>query len=435
MPESTALTNLASLIQSGYESSLKTGALGALTRASVLYTLHLRLVEEFGPSAAEHDWVRGTDDGARQFQLAALAEESGADDLAAQYLDQSIDLARSLGAWDGVANRMAELRLVRDNLGDTEGAAAAVQELESLLERPDLSPYFRAVAHSSIAAYLEKHGAPLEDVIDHLRNTQEELSRHTGNLPPGVGRAGAVREFEGNARWPSRLLHRAGHDRDAFTILQFDKGRRILESAASLHPEIGGAPWGIADLMSDLAELDARTAGTSTSLVDLAVDETSVTAYVLSAKGLIVVEERVATRDLDRLAAGDIHRRESSVVAACLDRMDLRRLIECIDTEIPDGAALLVVPDGPLVNLPLHLVPCKGVPWADRHPIGYLPHASFLRMAARPRPWLGRSLIVGDSLDNVPGAALPGAAAECREIAKVLGARALVGSRNAPSKK
>jgi CHAT domain-containing protein len=86
------------------------------------------------------------------------------------------------------------------------------------------------------------------------------------------------------------------------------------------------------------------------------------------------------------------------------------------------GRKLLLVPDGPLYNLPLHEIRVADRPWHDGQPISLLPCAAWLLRAAPLQS--GACLVAGDSAGD-----LYGAEGECQDVAAALGTTALTGAR------
>jgi len=156
----------------------------------------------------------------------------------------------------------------------------------------------------------------------------------------------------------------------------------------------------------------------------LGEDSLRITAYVVRADGIEVRHIPGSPESLQRGGAADVREREKQLVEACqLDPM-LQALIDQVAGAIPEHSRVLLVPDGYLHNVPLHLVPRGGRPWCEQVSIGYLTAAAALSFPAATAPGTSRSFVAGDS-----GGDLPGAAEECRKVARLLGAEPLVGQQ------
>jgi CHAT domain-containing protein len=99
-----------------------------------------------------------------------------------------------------------------------------------------------------------------------------------------------------------------------------------------------------------------------------------------------------------------------------------RVLLGPIAAQLVGKTNVVIVPDGPLWNLPFHsLVDAEGRHAIERFAISYAPSLTVLREELRPRPRNGRLLAVG-----APRGDLPNAAAEARELGRLYGAGSTV---------
>jgi CHAT domain-containing protein len=120
-----------------------------------------------------------------------------------------------------------------------------------------------------------------------------------------------------------------------------------------------------------------------------------------------------AEGDLDALEAadlGDMRQRAAKLLEICRKSPLVARVAQ----HIPVGGRVLLSPDIGLHNLPLHVTPVEGKPWCERASIGYLPGAAFL--LARAKAEGGLVFVAGNSRGD-----LPGADAECDEVAALYG--------------
>jgi CHAT domain-containing protein len=99
-----------------------------------------------------------------------------------------------------------------------------------------------------------------------------------------------------------------------------------------------------------------------------------------------------------------------------------RVLLAPIAAQLAGKTSVVIVPDGPLWNLPFHsLVDAEGHHAIERFAISYAPSLTVLRHEARQRPQNRTLLAVGAPRGN-----LPNAAAEARELGRLYGAGSTV---------
>jgi CHAT domain-containing protein len=165
-----------------------------------------------------------------------------------------------------------------------------------------------------------------------------------------------------------------------------------------------------------------------TVVVDLVVEDDGLAAHLVWEGGATAVAASGAPDALADVERGDVDERQHRLVRTGLDDPLLQALAQAVDAAVtaarPTGATLVLVPDGPLHNLPVHVTRVGAGSWCDHRRIGHSAAVGALPFFAAPRPATGRALVAGDSSRAHP---LPAAAAECHAVAGLLGATGLVG--------
>jgi tetratricopeptide (TPR) repeat protein len=416
LPEIMALGNLESLAAAGADIRDPLGPLGPLTRIVILREVHAKAVAQHNLSLEEVK-VETTDTGFTAIELAILADNHCAYQLAADYYRKAVDIARSLNARFELVNRIAGLIAALAKLGDTKGADAAVAEIEAILNAGKIPLRGVIVGRRAIGAHLAETDRP--SAISELQKSIDAAEQMRGKLPPGLGRAGVDRQFRDVPYRLSELLILQKRDEDAFDVLQKAKGRRLIEALAAA---AGSRDYAGTPLTAKEAYGLMERAGAGTVLIDLMVRKGVLTAFVLAdshTRTIHVQGDESALRDVEN---GDVQERESRAVRLCLENGMLRELAERVCEMVPRGTPLMIVADRFLHNLPLHAIPIQGTPWIERMPIGYSPTAAILRFENGGGQQYTSALVAGDSRQD-----LPGAAEECENIAAVLGTKALLG--------
>ena len=420
-PELMAITNIASLAETGMDIREPLGSLGNLATSVTLLEIHKHIVEQAGldPKIVQMETY---DPGTVANELAMLAKAHYADDLAARYYHEAIEKARAGQGWFELANRLAGLGSVLARSGDTDEAAAVTQELADILSKGVLSERGQLVAHQALGFHTLRHDRQAS--IDHFRQACALAEALGQRIEPGSHRADFARCIQGLHHELARLLRESGETTAAFEALQGEKGRRLIDALAALRSGEGpvcDSPPKADEVMTLLDHLgDAEP----TILVDLAIEEKGLTAYIVGEGSIQAVFVAGSTAELAGVERGDVFEREARMAKVCLSERLLSDLAEAVTAKIAKGRRLLLVPDQILYNLPLHVVPVLGKPWCEHFAIGYLPAAGVLRFAPSRRSPVGRSLVAGDSCGDLP---LPFAAAECAEVAAALGVKPLVG--------
>ena len=417
-PELMALGTLASLAQRGVDVHQTLGPLGALAMAKELQVVLQRIVADAGIEGDEAAAEAG-DTGVNANQLSKLALDNRAYELAVRYLTEAVATARALTSAIALVNRLAGLRLALVRAGRLDEADAVATDLASLVADPDLPDLGQAVGHRALAWHVEATDRPA--AIEHLREAAAALERMRGQVTLGPRRADVSRQFDGLYRKLAHLLREEGDFEAAFEALQGEKGRRLIDALAALQQQ-GDSPDTPATA-AEVAALLGRLGDAPTELVDLALGDEGITAYLVGADGVRAVHVPGDPSALAATERGDTLEREASVASLCLRDPLLLALAGALTAALSAERRLLLVPDLYLHNFPLHAIPVEGQPLCDWAAIGYLPAAGSLRFAPGHRTPVGRSLVAGDSRGD-----LPYAAEECAVVAEALGTAALVGT-------
>ena len=417
LPELMAMGTIGTLAASGVDIREPLGPLGNLATIVTLQGMHSEVVADAGldPKIAQ---LETYDPGTVANQLAKLAEDHHADDLAIRYYREAVEKARAVHGWFEMANRLGGLAYALARSNDTAEATTVAEELTKLLTMGVLSERGQLVAHRALGFLHLKHDSSA--AIGHFRQACALIETLSRRIEVGPHRADFARQTQGLYHRLARLLRESGDTTAAFEALQGEKARRLIYALAALRP---GAVHDAPPKADEVMTLTNHLGGDEPSvLVDLAVEATGITAYVVDEGSIQTVVVAGTFANLASIEQGDVRDREARLAKVCLSEHLLSDLAEAVTAKIPKGRRLLVVPDGFLHNLPLHAVPVQGRPWCEHFPISYLPAAGVLRFAPSRRSPVGRSLVAGDSRGD-----LPFAAAECAEVASALGDTPLVG--------
>jgi hypothetical protein len=91
------------------------------------------------------------------------------------------------------------------------------------------------------------------------------------------------------------------------------------------------------------------------------MEQGGLTAYVVQDGAARAVHVPRTLSNLATVKRGDVREREARLVNICLQERLLGKLIEAVTAAMPSESRLLVVPDGVLHNLPLHIIQTKGL--------------------------------------------------------------------------
>ena len=438
LPESLAWGTLATLAAEGADLHLPTGVLGALARSAVLLSTQAAIVARAGASAQQAEW-QAPDNGQLDNGLGKQARRMFALETARVHFEKAIAVAhrRDASAF-ALANRLGNLLdtldlMLETGLGlspDPDAASsparvraradAVAAELAEAAGRDDLPLRGVAVARK----VLGEHAARTDRsaAIGHLRLAVEALEGQRQQLPPGEGRSAVTFNMRWTYRLLARFLREKGDNAGAFDALQGVKGRRLIDLLGASAPD--GPRDGVPTAVEVRTWLRDGRLPAGTVVVDLAVEEDALVAYLVAADGVSVVTRPGPTRRLSDIERGDVLERQQRVVTLCRQDTQLTGLVQAVDEKLAADASVLIVPDGPLHNLPLHLVPVAGQAWCERRRIGFAATAGAARFFTAHRTAPAAALVAGDSSAAKP---LPHAAAECHEIAAMLGTTPLVG--------
>lgn len=421
LPERMVTSTLGSLSAMGADFHVLLGMLGLYTKSAALFDLHARIVAEAGLAPREA-YIETYDIGTLDNELAILAERYFADELAANLFAQSIRKARAVNAVPNLVNRLAGLHAVLSRSGGNGEANKIANELSTLLLTEIIPELQQLVACRELANH---HARSNPDVaIGYFRQACSIAESLRQKLEPGSGRAEVNRGYPRLFHRLAEMLRMKGDDTGAFEALQGDKGRRLTDILAARAMQGGLVEDGSPNFQEVLAMLASLGQENHTVLVDLAQEKNGLTAYIVQRRGVQAIYIPRELPGYEMAERGDVHERESHLASVCLHEHTLGKLVEAVSAVVPKDSRLLVVPDGILHNFPLHITPLNGRPWCDHFPISYIPAVGALRFLGGKRQASALSLVAGDS-----GLNLPHAAAECREIAALLGTDSLIGEK------
>lgn len=424
--EGMIIGTLVSLANRGVDTGEPMRAVGLIATAEVIDGIHRQVVAGSGVDEPERIF-QTQDAGTLDAQAGKVAERYHADAFAAERYRRAAGKARDQGLRFELINRLCGLTLALSRLGDEAGVAQAVAELRPLLDAPDVPLRGQIVGWRALAARVGD--ADPREAAAFLRRAVAAAEQLRQRAAPGPGRVAVTAEMRTIHYFLAETLRRTGAYEEAFDALQRIKARRILDLVLARHGQGDGPrpqPQAALDTPATLAEVRPLLARLSqdrrTVLVDLVAERDGVTAYLVDVDGVQVVRVAGSPLDLARGGAADVREREIRMVRACTGDPLLRSLVARIAQAAREDARILLVPDGYLHNMPLHIVPLGGRPWCEQMPIGYLPAAAVLRLHDGVQPATGRSLVAGDSRGD-----LPWAAHEARVVGGLLGTAPLVG--------
>jgi tetratricopeptide (TPR) repeat protein len=417
--EMMALCDLASLSASGTDIRQRMGLLSSFARCVVLSEVQREIAEGLNLDPGEILW-ESPDTGALYNQLARQAESYDADEVAIQYYKKAIEIARQFHA-PQLANRLAGLRNVLDRNGHSQDAARVADEIKALLKTADLPLMAQLSAHSALGTHFEH--TDLAKAIQHRKQACAILEQLRLRVPPGTQRSDVDRQFPWLYQNLASVLRRSGDDFGAFGALQRAKGRRLIDALAKNETSQSHSAGEVMSPL-ELSTMLGQLGQAPTALIDLAQESDGLTAYILDKGHVRSLHVLGDVNNLISPDCGDVREREIGLLNLCRTDPLLRELGTALAAEGLERRPVLVVPDRGLQNLPLHILPVAEKPWCDRNAISYVPSASVLQFTKKATAEKVEALVAGDSQSN-----LPYAAAECEQIAALLGTTPLLGSK------
>jgi hypothetical protein len=377
-----------------------------LARAGALGEIHTQLVEQSSLSSEEVQLAKAfVQLGRLSNERALFAWRYDAWSHAARLFELAADKIRPYGPSFELANRLSGLLDACERLGEWERASAPANELHSLL--PKLPPRGRLVALRALARHKEG-AAPLEalELWSQAADLAEQLR---AAVPSGLLPSEVNRGFS-HLPWDcAQLLRRQGRKEEAWRRLQQGKARRLLD--------VRGPGKELPSLEQVRAALQPGE-----MVVDLAMEADGLTSYLLWQEGFEVLFEPMDWQSLKAPLLSDREDREEFLLNLARHHEGLNRWAKQLAEGMARGLRLLLVPDGPLHELPLHEICWDGKLWRERQVIGTMPCASWVLFTSPVDATT--SLVVGNSAGD-----LDGAEDECHQVATRLGVKAQTGER------
>ncbi len=408
-----ALANMANLSLRGADVASSIGPLDPLLQASAIAKALPAIADGLGLQGRERaGFLWG--DGGIDDMLACYCADHDAHDLAAPHWERSLAAARAFGPDPGsqfrLANRLAN-RLLKLPAGDRDLIAPALSdELQGIVTaNPGLAPV-QVTGCRALGEYLTEADPP--GAIGYLEAAAAAQARLAGQVPPGK-RPGVIAANPVPFSRLAQLLAAVGDPARAWCALQGNKGRRVIEAVGNDGPVDLGA------VQRALAALDEHAV-----IVDIASVPAGIMAFIVGRSSCAAVGPiPTPPRWLEQAFRGDVREHDARAVEACLNDPVLAAFVAAIESQLPPGASVLLVPAQPLDNLPLHLIPASGRPWGASRQISLLPAAGLVTSfsgASGGRPT--RSLVAGDS-----DCTLRWASKECVDVARALATEPLLG--------
>jgi CHAT domain-containing protein/tetratricopeptide (TPR) repeat protein len=377
-------------------------------------------------------------------QLAVVRLENAADTTTAlDLVDESIDLARSLGMTEQLARGLAVRSELRRRAGDHDLAVGdGLAALEAIETFRDLQPdeqvrartfarfadgYYRLSGHlldAAMAAEAEDDLALAFRVSERMRARVLLDALDAARATPAVGRAGPLREQRAEnlaaiARVQQRLIDPNLTDADRQTALSELEALEIEETAlrdliAREDPDFAAVRRptmpSLSEVQQSLAEDQALLAFQIEPAPEELPDDWRGGSWVLCVTRDDTKVHRVPDAEsLERevqLFLGLVGRRDGAERRGA--RVLYEHLLEGAVRDIPDSVRrLVIVPDGALHRLPFHALRAEadGPPLGARYSIAVTPSATvWLRCRERvvPHPDSRTALVFADP--SLPGA-------------------------------
>lgn len=369
-----------------------------------------------------------TDSGALNNELSILAEHAHADELSVTQLRRAVELGRRAGNIEGEALRSANLmrRLAQLAEAPEDRSRLRTRLLELL---PRLSVRTTLAVRLLLLDFGGRSGGLEPDADARLIELQALIGlveRLRAEAAPGPARAHVD---SGTGVYPRLVdaLSDAGRHEQAWESLQQMRARRLLEVLDAQRDRTkhqkggpddrrGYEPPGLTEACALLAAVGPRT-----TLVDIRIVDDGLEAYLVNQEGVRHLGVAGPAESLFAASWGDPGRRAVDLCTLARTDLLLGRLAAAISAATA-GDDLLISVDDALSNVPFHLVPVAGRPWGEAQLLGRLPAIGLLRYSRRWGAGEVGAVVAGDS-----DGGLPGAAAECRDVAELLGTTPLLG--------
>lgn len=421
--EMQALKNLASLGNASGEIA------GELTGLSGL--LHILALEEILPTLADvfvadaqskANYLTGI--GGAHSDLAEMAASYGAIDLARYYFAEALRLVPEKPQRPEQAVSRAFRLASKVTALPEDTVLADLEELEYLATTWVSDP--RVVRSARCALGLDHlRNARLVDAVEQLRAAcapgEEQRRASTPQQRVDAGNA-----FDGPLRLLAKCHALLGNADEALQASQAAKGRYIvdvLDARASI-AQHDGAPLDVEEIRQRMDELFGPS---NAYLVDVGIFSSALVLVVISMQGAEVRVLDLPAEDSwkERIEATAALQGPNGIVKLVAEDPILTVLAKEVCDLIPEGMPVLACLDSVLQQLPLQVLLVDGLPWCERNGLSLLPAVGLLRhISSEPTPRRRRSFVAGDSRDD-----LPGANAECLEIAGLLETEAALASK------
>ncbi|MDH3293117.1 MAG: CHAT domain-containing protein [Acidimicrobiia bacterium] len=386
------------------------GGLGMLTRMLRLTDAHRQLVDELVPLSHRllfEDLSYGT----VHHELAILARERGATQLALQHERQAVVLGREALVADGMVKRLDGLMLLAVEQGLEGEAAAVANELEKLL--PSLrTPVAEAIACEALGRFHATGDGHGDAVTTWFRRAAERLVSLVDGMDR-TRRSDFIREHRHIIVNAVIHLLTRGETAEAFQLAQQVKGRRLAELAGDRHVGVRS----LTDLQRVLRE--GETGGSPSAVIDYLILPNKVAVFVVTANDIVAAMADVDVGALSQVDLADVDEIGHRAIAAA-DDPGLQALAGAAVDATGDGHSLVIVPEGPLCNVPLHTTRVGGQRLDSRRRCGYEAAAS--RLSFGSSPLAGSAVVAGDSMND-----LPEARREAKTVGLLLGVTPLLG--------
>jgi len=415
LPIALAQITMASLLRGGSDRGIQIEALEYAARGIAYAECHAALVAgaELPPDHIER--APAVDLGVVKLQIGGAAMDAHAYDVAETFFREAVEEARRFSKRGSELNRMAGLLSALDAIPARRAEADALaEELRSSVDLPDTP----LVNRLGILRSLGGRGDAARGAAD-LREAARLLETLRVGREPGSARSDLDRQYDVYPRLVRRLLEANAPAAESFAALQAMRARRLMEvlTARSAEPTPYQPPT--VDEITALLGLQPRL----TTFVDVAVSAAGLSAFLVDRNGLRTCQVAGEAADLLQDRFGDSATRARDAVALVLRSALLAKLARAVTDALEPGSTVLLSVDDALANLPLHAIPVGAAAWGDVVSLGRIPAAGLLRFTSPHRTASGRSVVAGDSVEDLPGARM-----ECKEIGEFLGVRPITGS-------